>query len=80
MTKDLRHQCVAWQHTGALRPEDVARSRPRTGRGDRKVTYAADGLFVYEKVQDEPGPVFYQLSAYDADGNEVGRGRPEAMA
>jgi hypothetical protein len=33
----------------------------------------AETILVYESESDEPGPHFYLLLAYDAEGTEVGR-------
>jgi hypothetical protein len=35
----------------------------------------AETIFLYESEPDEPGPDFYLVLAYDAEGNELGRKR-----
>ena len=57
-------------------PEEVqpyALELPPDGADWPEVAYELEVIFVYEKGPQEPGPHFYQLLAYDADGNEVGR-------
>jgi len=50
------------------------------GAGWSEVVHEAAVIFVYEKEPRDPGPFFYQLLAYDVDGNEVGRKKLEGMA
>jgi hypothetical protein len=41
------------------------------------VAYEAESIFVYESEPHEPGHHFYQLLAFDIEGNEVGRKQVE---
>lgn len=70
------------RHTATYQGAEAQRyalEPPPYGAGWPEVAYEADVIFVYEKEPHEPGPFFYQLLAYDADGNEVGRKKREAM-
>jgi hypothetical protein len=46
---------------------------PPYGAGWPEVAHEVDTIFVYESEPHEPGPHFYQLLAFDVEGNEVGR-------
>jgi hypothetical protein len=48
-----------------------AREPAPYGAGWPEVADSAEAILVYESEPNEPGPHFYQLLAYHAEGNEA---------
>jgi hypothetical protein len=53
----------------------VAEEPTPYGAGWPEVADVAETIFVYESEPHEPGPQFYLVLSYDAEGNELGRKR-----